>query len=262
VLERVAKRVRNTIPVDRRRGHAYEVLRSSYRLFCRLSWRFNRVRRPAWLGTVRRTAPLSDIWGHDRGTPVDRYYIEQFLARRREDIRGRVLEIKDNGYTKRYGAGVDRSDVLDIDPSNPAATIVTDLAAADAIPSDSFDCVILTQTLQYIYDVHNAVTHLHRILRSGGVLLATVPGISRIDNLAPGLSDYWRFTAAGCTTVFGHVFDTGHLTVRPYGNVFTAIAFLTGIAQEELSPRDLDVHDDRFPVIIAVRAVKRDGFVR
>ena len=42
------------------------------------------------LGTIRRTTPLSDHWGRERGTPVDRYYIERFLAAERDVIRGRV----------------------------------------------------------------------------------------------------------------------------------------------------------------------------
>src|SRR5512143_570616 len=106
--------------------------------------RWSRARRrflhPAWLGNVRRTSPLSDHWGLDRGTPVDRYYIEQFLEQNRQDIRGRVLEIKDSGYTDRFGAGVEGCDVLDIDASNPKATITADLANADLIPADHFNC--------------------------------------------------------------------------------------------------------------------------
>src|SRR5215218_5304989 len=98
----------------------------------RLRWRqrLERLRRPAWLGTIRRTTPLSDHWGRDRGTPIDRYYIERFLAAERSTIRGRVLEVLNAEYTERFGTGVERSDVLDIDSSNTTATIVADLAAA------------------------------------------------------------------------------------------------------------------------------------
>ncbi len=110
--------------------------------------RLRRFRRPAWLGSIRRTTPLSDHWGRDRGTPVDRYYIEQFLAAERQAIRGRVLEVLNAEYTERFGVGVERSDVLDIDPSNTSATIVADLATADDVPSEAFDCIVLTQTLQ------------------------------------------------------------------------------------------------------------------
>src|SRR5262245_14131445 len=114
--------------------------------------RLRRLLRPAWLGTLRRLTPLSDSWGMDRGTPVDRYYIEQFLAEHRADIHGRVLEGRDDHYSTRFGSGVLKQDVLDINPANPQATLVADLAAADAIPANQFDCFVLTQTLQFIYD--------------------------------------------------------------------------------------------------------------
>src|SRR5690606_28448862 len=83
-----------------------------------MSQRLRRLVRPAWLGTLRRTTPLSDRFGSDRGTPVDRYYIENFLEEHRQDIRGRVLEVKDSDYTDRYGTAVERREVLDIDPAN------------------------------------------------------------------------------------------------------------------------------------------------
>jgi len=220
----------------------------------RLDRRIDRLRRPAWLGTIRRTTPLSDAWGYDRGTPVDRYYIEQFLSAHRQDIRGRVLEIKDSGYTERYGIGVARCDVLDIDPSNPRATIIADLAAGGGIGADQFDCFVLTQTLQFIYDTRAALRQAHRMLRSGGVLLVTVPAVSRLDRR---LADYWRFTVASCSTLFGEIFGPANITVSSYGNVLAAVAFLEGMAYEELSHAELETNDARFPVLIGVRAVKR-----
>ncbi len=212
--------------------------------------------RPAWFGTLRRTTPLSDHWGYDRGTPIDRYYIERFLDEFRSDIHGHVLEIKDSTYTNRFGVGVEQHDVLDINPSNPGATIVADLAAADSVPADTFDCMILTQTLQFIPDLRAAVAHVHRILRPGGVLLCTAPGISRVER-AYASTDYWRFTPAACSLLFRGEFGMENVTVRTYGNVLTAMAFLTGLASEELSRRELAQHDEHFPVTIATRAVKR-----
>lgn len=222
-----------------------------------LRQRLRRLARPAWLGTLRRVTPLSNQWGFDRGTPVDRYYIERFLEEHRGDIRGRVLEVKDSGYTDRFGTAVARRDVLDIDAGNPNATIVADITAADVVASDSFDCFVLTQTLQLILDTRAALGHAHRILRPGGVLLATVPCISRIIPRYGLTTDYWRFTAASCSALFGEAFGPGAVAVRPYGNVLAATAFLAGMAREELSPRELDAADEYFPVIIAVRAVKR-----
>jgi SAM-dependent methyltransferase len=222
-----------------------------------LRWRkrLHRVRHPAWLGTVRRTKPLSDHYGRDRGTPVDRYYIEQFLAAERAAIRGRVLEVLNRDYTVRFGSAVESSDVLDIDPGNPDATIVSDLAAADAVPTASFDCFIFTQTLQYIYDLQGAVGHAHRILRPGGTLLCTVPVVSRIDRRELG-SEYWRLTAAACSRLFGDVFSSNNVAVRARGNVLAAVAFLVGMAAEELSARELEHDDPFFPVVVTVRATK------
>ncbi len=222
----------------------------------RRQYLFHRLIRPAWLGTLRRTTPLSDQWGYDRGTPIDRYYLECFLAQYRQDIHGHVLEIKDSAYIDRFGVGVLQRDVLDIDPANPHATLIADLAAADAVPSNQFDCFILTQTLQFIPELHRAIAHVYRMLRPGGVLLCTVPGICRVER-AYASTDYWRFTPAACRLLFGGEFGTENMTLQAYGNVLTAIAFLTGMAAEELSRRELAMREEHFPVMIAIRAVKR-----
>lgn len=221
--------------------------------------RLRRIRRPAWLGTLRRTTPLSDGWGYDRGTPIDRYYIERFLDDCSADIHGHVLEVHDANYTRRFGAAVATSDVLDIDEANPKATIIADLAAADNVSAEQFDCFILTQTLHLIYDVQAAIDHAHRILRPGGVLLVTAPAVSKIVEEYDSQNDFWRFTAASCSSLFGDVFGVEQVDVRSYGNVLTAIAFLAGMAWEELKQEELDEHDERFPVIVAVRAVKPAG---
>jgi SAM-dependent methyltransferase len=219
----------------------------------RIRRRLHRIRRPAILGTLRRTAPLSDQWGRDRGTPIDRYYIEQFLDRKRASIRGHVLEVLDSGYTLRFGSGVTRSDVLDIDPSNPDATIVADLAAADAVPSQTFDCFILTQTLQFIYDVRAALSHVHRILKPGGVVLCTVPSVSRIGRRYLE-SEYWRFTPASARKLFAERFGEAAVAVEARGNVLTSIAFLTGMSAEELSSREMEALDPFFPLVVTICA--------
>jgi SAM-dependent methyltransferase len=216
-------------------------------------------RRPPRLGSLRRTTPLSDHWGADRGTPIDRYYIERFLAAHRQDISGRVLEVKDSRYSGLFGVDVSRFDVLDIDAANPSATIVADLTSAGSVPSASFDCFVCTQTLQFIYDVGAAIGESHRLLRPGGVLLATVPAVSKVDRHAGITADYWRFTAASCARLFGGVFGEGRVEVEAHGNVLAAIGFLTGLAREDLSDSELDVVDELFPVLVGVRAVKATG---
>jgi SAM-dependent methyltransferase len=213
-------------------------------------------RRGPRLGALRRTTPLSDHWGADRGTPIDRYFIERFLDGHRSEIRGHVLEVKEARYTELFGTGVTQSDVIDIDAANPAATIIADLTDADDVPSDTFDCFVLTQTLQFIYDVEAAVRESHRFLRPGGVVLVTVPAVSRVDRHAGVDGDFWRFTTASCRRLFGTVFGDSRIEAYAYGNVLAAIGFLTGLAREELTESELDVADELFPVLVGVRAVK------
>ena len=217
--------------------------------------RITRLFRPHRFGALRRTTPLSDNWGYDRGQPIDRYYIDAFLREHRHDIQGKTLEVKENLYVDRYGAQVEHCDVLDRDAENPKATIVADLTERGALPPERFDCIVLTQTLQYVADVHAAVENVKAALRDGGVVLATVPGVSRADEDPKGPS-LWSFTHAGCQTLFEDAFGAPNTTIRSYGSVLSAIAFLSGMAQQELRPAELAVHDVRFPVIVAVRAVR------
>jgi len=208
-------------------------------------------------GDLRRLTPVSRVFGFDRGTPVDRYYIETFLERCAADIRDRVLEIGDDTYTRRFGRDrVSRSDVLHVSGEHPRATIVADLSNADHIPSDTFDCIVLTQTLHLIYDVRAALSTLHRILRPGGVLLATFPGISQIDHHEWGASWYWTFTSLSARRLFEEVFPAKSLSVETHGNVLAATAFLHGIALEELREDELNHDDPDYQVTIAVRATK------
>jgi len=210
------------------------------------------------LGELRRLAPISRVFGFDRGLPIDRYYIERFLSAQARDIRGRVLEIGDSEYTTRFGGGrVTRSDVLDRTAANARATIVADLTRADGFPSAAFDCVICTQTLQFIYDVGSAVQALHRMLKPAGILLLTVPVVSQIcpeDMERTG--EYWRFTDAAVRRLLGDVFGPENVSVDAHGNVLVAVCFLHGLATHELERGELDFCDPDYQVLVTARAVR------
>jgi GT2 family glycosyltransferase len=229
------------------------------RIRARLVNRRDRIPAPGEVrfGDLRRVRPISREFGFDRGLPVDRYYIERFLERHASEVAGRVLEIGDDAYTRRFGGGrVSRSDVLHVHGGNPRATLVGDLTDPRVLPEGAFDCIILTQTLQLIFDVRLAVACLHRALAPGGVVLVTAPGISPIDRGEWGRTWFWSFTAQALERMFGEVFGRDALVVERYGNVFAATAFLQGLAVQELDTKDLDPVDDAFPVIVALRARK------
>jgi SAM-dependent methyltransferase len=216
--------------------------------------------RPVRWGDLRRLTPISPVFGLDRGQPIDRYYIEAFLRKNSSDIQGRVLEIGDPGYTRKFGGDrVMQSDVLHAVPGNPQATLVGDLTTGQGILNAAFDCAILTQTFLFIYDVQAAIANAYAALKPGGVLLATFPGISQISRYdMERWGDYWRFTDASARRLFGDVFGPENVTITTYGNVLAACAFLHGLAAHELKQKELDYHDPDYQVIIAVRAVKED----
>ncbi len=211
-------------------------------------------------GDLRRLAPIGPLYGWDRGPPLDRYYIEKFLDGRRDLIRGRVLEISEDTCTREFGGDrVERNDVLHLNDPAPPVTILGDLADAPHIPSDTFDCIIITQTLMVIYDFQKVVETLYRILKPGGTVLATTPGLSQIADPAWRTTWYWGFTAASATRMFEDAFGQAGVEVTAYGNVLTTIAFLHGISHEELRPDELDHVDPEYQMLIAIEARKPLG---
>ncbi|MBR0934948.1 glycosyltransferase [Bradyrhizobium jicamae] len=213
------------------------------------------------VGDLARTSPISDEFGFDRGTPIDRVYIEDFLRRNRVSIRGRVLEVGDDSYSRRFGADrITRQDVLFVAKGNPSATIIGDLSQKRVLPEAAFDCLILTQTLHLIYDMQAAVQEMYRALRPGGVALVTVPGITRIDRGRWGKEWYWSLTEVSAYRLFADVFGKKHVEVESDGNVYAATLFLQGLAAEEADPEKLAEYDPCFPVTITIRAAKSPGW--
>jgi len=242
--------LKTVLPPPARRWLRRQPLRAE-RLFCQL----------LSLGAIssfRRTTPVSKNWGGSRGQIVDRYYIEKFLAENAADVRGHVLDFGDDSYARQFGgAKLTQVDVLHLAADNPRATIVADLSDGGQIPSDTFDCVLCTQVLLLVYNLQAAIRTLYRILRPGGVVLVTAPGIQKIsrDDMETS-GDYWRFTSLSLRRLFEEVFPKDHVEVKAYGSVLAAVAFLHGLAVEDLRRGDLEYHDSNYEVSIALRAVK------
>ena len=249
---------RSSAIVTRLKCHAKRLLSGAVvRQLNRLRGRFE----PIPVGSVRfgdfkRTSPISDCYGWDRGTPVDRYYLESFLSKNAGDIHGRVLEITDDRYTRRFGTNVIQSDILDVDKSNPRATLVGDIALPEVLPELTFDCIVFAQTLQYIYDLRTGIANLHRALKPGGVVLLTTGGISKLSHTYEAKWHWW-VTPDGLYRLLEERFGPNSVRVKGFGNVYAACAFFQGLATEELERAALDVEDSEFPVVVVGRAVKR-----
>lgn len=222
--------------------------------------RFRRARDRVWRKSLSfgGTSPLSCSSGFDRGTPIDRLYIEDFLARHASDIRGRVLEVGEDLYSRRFGGTrISRQDVLHVDNSNPAATIIGDLADPHLLPNSSFDCIIATQTLQYVFDVGAALTNMHSALRPGGIALVTVPGVAPVSIDEWRNSYYWRFTLPALDRLLANSFGEANFSVIAGGNLFAATAFLHGAAIEELPRAKLQPVMPEYAVVVMARAMRR-----
>ena len=219
-------------------------------------------RRPAVghvdLGSLDRVTPVSREWGFDRGTPIDRLYIEEFIAEWRDDVCGHVLEVADNTYTVRFGEDrVTQSDILHNTPGNARATMILDLVNTDQAPGDRFDCIICTQTLHLIYDLKSAIRSLHKMLKPGGVLLLTAPAITAISRWDMDRhGDHWRFTSATIRRLFEETFAGAEPGINIYGNVYAATAFLHGLAVEELAAGKLAYFDPDYEMLIGIRVKK------
>lgn len=211
-------------------------------------------------GSFKRKKPFSEHWGFDRGTPVDRYYIEKFLKAHGSDIHGRVLEVSNDLYATAFGRNRTTTvDVLDNDPGNTKATVIADLNIEKSLSLDSFDCIIFTQTLQLIYEVRTALESLHASLRTEGVLMITVPGITRLCQRDWPDSWFWSFTKSSLHRLLREFFPESCVRVQAYGNILTATSFLYGLAAEELLQEELEYHDPDYEVVIAGYAIKRQN---
>lgn len=208
---------------------------------------------------LRRLRPYRPDFGFHYGKCIDRYYIDCFLAANAELIRGRVAEIGADEYTRKFGGDrVRQCDVLDIDEQNPRRTVTIDLAQPAAAPDALFDCILCIQTLFEIFDHEAAIASLYKMLKPGGTLLVTLPGISqRVPApMLGGGGDWWRYTACSAQRLFAKAFGEPGVEVNTYGNVLTAIAFLHGLVERELTRDELDFRDPAYEVLIAVKVVK------
>lgn len=205
---------------------------------------------------LKNTEPVSRLFGLDRGTPIDRYYINKFLAEKRIFIKGTVLEVADNFYSKKYGTGVTSYEVLHVE-NRSNATIVGDLSRKETLPVNTIDCFICTQVLNFIYDFQKAIEGAFQMLKPGGIMLATVGAISQISRFdADRWGHYWSFYPQGIAKAFERVFGSENVEVIPYGNSLSAISFIEGLAAEELKKSQLDFNDQDYPVTITIFARK------
>jgi hypothetical protein len=203
---------------------------------------------PRW-GNLRRTRPFSEAYGFERGIPIDRYYLHTFLEAHRQLITGDVLEVQGASYAERFGHGLTRADSFDID-ARFKPTYLCDFAhAGGVIPDHAYDCLLLPNTLPHFRELDRCLAQALRVVRPGGVILASAAGVLPLTRDVP---DYWRLTPDGWRETLTAAWPGATLDVRGRGNCLAAVGAQLGLALEELSPAELDVQDPRFPVLTTI----------
>lgn len=187
--------------------------------------------------------PGSTIFGLDRGMPIDRYYIEQFLQENRQYITGDVLEIAENTYTEQFGSHVNNSYILHVEGGD-GNIIKGNFETGEGIDPRMVDCIICTQTLPFLYDLPSAARNIVTMLKPGGTALLTVSGITQISRYdMERWGHFWSFTDASLSRLFQQEVPLENITTKTYGNVKTAAAFLYGLSVEDL-PQDVFSYQD------------------
>jgi hypothetical protein len=207
---------------------------------------------PRW-GNLRRLKPFSDYYGFDRGTPIDRYYLDRFLKSHAQSIRGDVLEIQAPAYVNKYGTDVRLTHSIDVNAAMKP-TYLCDLAAADVVPSDYYDCFLLPNTLSFLRDIRGSMRHMIRVVKPGGVVLAATAVMGQIQG-----DDLWRMSAPGWRELAADAWAGHDYRVEAHGNCLAVVAAMLGLAQEELTQPELEYQDDRYPALVSLYCRKRVG---
>ena len=177
-------------------------------------------------GSLRTTQPL--LPAATEAEALTTWYSDAWVERHKTDMRGAVLDFA----------------TADLNP-----------AALDAVPGESYDCVLCVMRLQRVYDLRDAIRHLCRILKSPGVLLVTLPGVT-IASDAGDEQDFWRFTSLSARSLMEPEFGSEHVQTEAFGSVVTAVGALHGIPAGHFTRDELLVSDAQHQTVVAVRATK------
>ena len=137
----------------------------------------------------------------------------------RKYIHGRLLDAGcgDLPYREGLRDQVSRYDTLDVAPRAGELTYVGDIQKMGEVPSETYDSVICLEVLEHVPDPFSAARELNRVLAPGGVLVASVPHLSRLHDEP---HDYYRYTRHGLRHLLEQAgFEVAEMHVR--GGLFS-----------------------------------------
>lgn len=202
-------------------------------------------------GDLRRGKPFCNEFGFERGTPIDRYYLDKFISSIRHLVKGKVVEIG-GALSNREQYGFENTSTYDaVDLlSSPFVNICGDIHESNLLKPDYYDTILLFNVLEHCHTPQKVVDNIHNWLASSGYCLAIVPNAQRIHN-NPG--DYWRILPDGMKTLFQNF---AKVQVTTYGSPTSLIASYMGIAAQELTHDELTEINPLYPVTTCLVAQK------
>jgi len=198
--------------------------------------------------------PVSRVFGLDRGSSIDRYWIESFLARQSAPASGKAVEVGGMRYARRFYPNCTAYSLRLTDDGSPHC-VVCDLEKGEPALAETFDVLIATQVYNFIFETRAALRHSASLLKPKGALLGSVAAITQVSRYdADRWGHFYSFTRQAWERLLGEVFEDVH--VESFGNVDVACAFLNGLSIEDIPGELLDQHDADYPVVLCFKAAR------
>ena len=201
-------------------------------------------------GDLKRDRPFCPQFGHFRGSPVDRYYLDRFIDEIRNEVKGVTLEIGGLKQNRELYKLANVTKFLTMDLGGPDLDIVGDAHDPNVVEEESMDSILLFNVLEHCEQPWVVVDNVYRWLKPHGQVFCMVPNAQRVHRVP---RDYWRILPDALDSIFSR-FPRRKLHV--YGNPLTTMAAFYGIAAEELTREELDFHHENYPVANCIHAHK------
>ena len=113
-----------------------------------------------------------------------------------ENKKWKVMEVgidgdpKPGGNYKYFGIGNDYKTLDTLERVHP--DIVADICNTK-LPKEEWDLIILSQTIEHIFDFRSAIKECYRLIKPGGFLIIDCPFICPYHG-TNGYDDYWRIS--------------------------------------------------------------------
>jgi SAM-dependent methyltransferase len=201
-------------------------------------------------GDLKRKLPFCSQFGHFRGNPIDRYYLDRFIDEIRSEVKGVTLEIGGSRSNRELYRFKNTTSYLAMDLSGPDLDIAGDAHDPNVVEKESMDTILLFNVLEHCERPWVVADNIYQWLKPQGQVFCMVPTAQRVHRVP---QDYWRILPDALNSIFSR-FPRRKLYV--YGNPLTTIAANYGIAAEELTREELDCHHENYPVANCIHAQK------